>query len=338
MENHARRGGSVLGIGIGIGISFALTRHFLKHAIDHADMEVHMRVQAGAKPVDKRHCAEVQGRLIHLRRPRAVGLQALRDDPQKNTQHHVEHGPITLHEVAQSLGHRQHPLAHRQAREDVVRQVSRCLHHAPGIARGANTPAFAGIGHKIVVSTVVTPRPGKAVGKDAALQIFAKDLADIGSGGVVVALPVELACTGEFMPGLEVFGNRLVEKGALGVARVVELGLCTRWSARMGMCLRWACGGGHGAVPARAGCLMLLGLYPALCISLVPAGSLFTPELIAGCAHSARATGRFGSSQVARRIHAVMQDANDGNPIVRDAKVDHVPLDTNSALLKNRWP
>jgi hypothetical protein len=73
------------------------------------------------------------------------------------------------------------------------------------------------------------------VGKDAALQIFAKRLANICLGGAVVPLPVELAGTGEFMPGLEVFGNRLVEKGALRVARVVELGFGARWPTRMQM-------------------------------------------------------------------------------------------------------
>ena len=109
------------------------------------------------------------------------------------------------------------------------------------------------------------PRPGKAMGKDAALQIFAKGLADIGLGGVVVALAVKLAGTGQLKPGLEVLGNGLVEQRALGVARVVELGLCTRWPTRVRMRvgLRWTCGGGHGAVPAWAGCLMMLGLYPA---------------------------------------------------------------------------
>jgi hypothetical protein len=45
---------------------------------------------------------------------------------------------------------------------------------------------------------------------------------------VVIALPVELACTDEFMPGLEVLGNGLVEQRALRVARVVELGFGTR--------------------------------------------------------------------------------------------------------------
>ena len=34
---------------------------------------------------------------------------------------------------------------------------------------------------------VITPRPGKAVRKDAAFQIFAKGLADIRLGGVVIA-------------------------------------------------------------------------------------------------------------------------------------------------------
>ena len=80
---------------------------------------------------------------------------------------------------------------------------------------------------------VITPRPGEAVGKDAAFQIFAESLPDIGLGGVAVTLPVELTCAGKFMPSLEMVGNRLVEKGAFGVARVVELGLCTRLPARV---------------------------------------------------------------------------------------------------------
>ena len=64
---------------------------------------------------------------------------------------------------------------------------------------------------------VITPRPGKAVGKDAAFQIFAKRLADIGPGAVVVALAVELAGTGKFMPSLEVLGYGLVQQSPLGV-------------------------------------------------------------------------------------------------------------------------
>jgi len=72
---------------------------------------------------------------------------------------------------------------------------------------------------------VIAAGSGKTVGEDAAFQIFAERLPHKGFGCVVVALPVELACAGEFIPGLEVFGNGLIEKGALRMARVVELGL-----------------------------------------------------------------------------------------------------------------
>jgi metallophosphoesterase superfamily enzyme len=90
------------------------------------------------------------------------------------------------------LGHGEHPLAHRQAGEDVVVQVRCCLHHAPGGARGADSPAFAGEGYKVVVPTVAAASAGKAMGKDAALKILGKRFAHEGLGGVVVALAVEL--------------------------------------------------------------------------------------------------------------------------------------------------
>ena len=115
----------------------------------------------------------------------------------------------------------------------MIAEVRRCLHHAPRVARGADAPAFAGIGDEVVVSTIVAPDSGKAVSKDAALQILAKGLADIGLGGVVIALAVELAGTGQLKPGLKMIGDGLVEQSPLGVARVVELGLCTRLSARL---------------------------------------------------------------------------------------------------------
>ena len=71
------------------------------------------------------------------------------------------------------------------------------------------------------------------MGKDAAFQVFAKGLADIRLGGMVFTLAVELASTGQLIPGLEVLCNGLVEQRPIGVARVVKLGLCTRLSARV---------------------------------------------------------------------------------------------------------
>ena len=52
---------------------YAPIRQRLKHPIDHADVEVHMRVQARSEAVDEDDCADVQGCLIHLRRTGAVG-------------------------------------------------------------------------------------------------------------------------------------------------------------------------------------------------------------------------------------------------------------------------
>ena len=83
----------------------------------------------------------------------------------------------------------------------MVAEVCRSPHHAPPVARGAH-PAFAGIGYALVVSTIVTPRPGQAMRKDAAFQILAKGLADIRPGGVVVALAVELIRAGQLKPSL----------------------------------------------------------------------------------------------------------------------------------------
>ena len=156
-----------------------------------------MLIETGAETVNEGHCADVQVRLVCIGRARAMGLQVLRNDPQENAQHHIQCCSVALHKVAQPLGHGEHPLAHRQAREDMVYEVRRRLHHAPGIARGAHTPAFAGKGHEVVVPAIITTSAGKAMGKDAALQIFGKRLAHKGLGCVVVALAVELTRAGQ---------------------------------------------------------------------------------------------------------------------------------------------
>jgi hypothetical protein len=161
-------------------------------------MEMHMLIQARAKAVDEGDGTDVQ--------------------------HHVQHYSITLQKKAQALWHRQHPLAHWQAGQDVVCQMRRSLRHTPRVARGAYASAFAGEGHEVVVRAVSAAGAGKAVGKDAALQILSKRLAYIGLGGAVITLPVELACAGQLKPGFVVLCYRLVQQRALRMARVVELG------------------------------------------------------------------------------------------------------------------
>ena len=82
--------------------------------------------------------------------------------------------PIKLHEVTQPLGHRQHPLAHPRRGKTWSARCAARLCHAPGVARGAYATAFAGERHQKVMPAVITSGAGKAVGKDAALQVFGK--------------------------------------------------------------------------------------------------------------------------------------------------------------------
>ena len=163
-----------------------------KHPIDYAHMKVPMCVQAGAEAVNESDRAQVHSRGVCQSRTGATGLQALLHHAQEDAQCRIECALVALQVVAQAFGHRQHPLAHRQMGEYVVRQVRCCLGHSARVARGANTTAFAGKGHQVVVPAVVTPCPRKAVGKDAALQTLAKRLLDIDGSGVVLALAVEM--------------------------------------------------------------------------------------------------------------------------------------------------
>lgn len=106
-------------------------------------------------------------------------------------------------------------MAYRRSGKNLTADVCRCLHHAPRVARRADATALAGTGHEVVVPTIVTPRTVKAERGDAALQMLANSLADIGLGGVVVALTIKPACAGRLNPRLEVLGDSLVEPSLL---------------------------------------------------------------------------------------------------------------------------
>jgi len=106
----------------------------------------------------------------------------------------------------------------------MIRQVRGGLGHTAGVARRADATAFAGEGDQEVVPAVIAADARKAVGKDAAFEVFAEGLLYIRGWGVVVALAVELACASQLKPGLEVLGHRAIQQGALGVAGVVGFG------------------------------------------------------------------------------------------------------------------
>jgi len=63
---------------------------------------------------------------------------------QKDLQHGGEGTRIVPKEIAQPLWKQQHSLTHRRPRENLIDQVRRRLHHAPGIARRAERASFTG--------------------------------------------------------------------------------------------------------------------------------------------------------------------------------------------------
>lgn len=79
------------------------------------------------------------------------------------------------------------------------------------------------------MSAVVAAGAGKAVGEDAALQIFLERFAHVGPGAVVVALALKLTLASQLQPALVVLGHGLVEQSAFGVAGVVALGFGGGW-------------------------------------------------------------------------------------------------------------
>ncbi len=78
----------------------------------------------------------------------------------------------------------------------LLRESPQIFPYAKRIARGEDTWGCVGDGYEVVVSAVVAPGPGKAVGKYAAFQLFAKDLAEIGLEGVAPQLPSPARCFG----------------------------------------------------------------------------------------------------------------------------------------------
>jgi len=68
---------------------------------------------------------------------------------------------------------------HRQAREDVIGEMRRRRHHAPGVARRAYAAPLAGEGDQEIVPALRATGAGETVGEDATLQVAAELMLDI---------------------------------------------------------------------------------------------------------------------------------------------------------------
>ena len=92
----------------------------------------------------------------------------------KNVQCGAENCQIAFQAIVQPLGHREHPLAHRQARDDMVGQMRGGLRHTAGGAGWVDAATLARVGDQEVVPALGVTGACKAVGEDAAVEVAAE--------------------------------------------------------------------------------------------------------------------------------------------------------------------
>jgi hypothetical protein len=106
----------------------------------------------------------------------------------------------------------------------VVRQVGGHLHHAAGIAGGADAAAFARECDEALGGTRVAAHAGEAVGEDAAAEVGAEIVLDpLRDSG---AIGVGRCCVGE--EGLEVVLDERVEGCGCGITAATDGGEAVR--------------------------------------------------------------------------------------------------------------
>lgn len=74
------------------------------------------------------------------------------------------HCRVALQVIAQAFGHRKHPLAYGQMRDDVVGQMCRRFDYAPDSAGRTDVATHAGVCNEKVMPAVGVAGAGKAVG------------------------------------------------------------------------------------------------------------------------------------------------------------------------------
>ena len=117
------------------------------------------------------------------------------------------------------LPEREHPLPHRDPRQDGVDQVGRLGGHAPAAAARAEAAALAREGHEPLEGAIAAAHAGEAAGEDpAAEEVTELALDEVGEPG---ALP-----TGDrgLEERLEVIADEAVEDAAFGTAGLIAAG------------------------------------------------------------------------------------------------------------------
>ena len=120
------------------------------HPVQYQTVQVDVEVGGRAKALDQRDGAAVTFVSLEPRLPQ----QMSRDHALHHLQHRRDQFRLRGQQHAQRDRQRQHPLPHRHVRDDVVDQVRSGLRHAPGAARGAESPALAAEGQQLVVAAL----------------------------------------------------------------------------------------------------------------------------------------------------------------------------------------
>jgi hypothetical protein len=100
------------------------------HPVQHQTVQVNMEVGGGSEALDQRDGAALT--FIGLE-PRAV-QQVARDHTLHHLQHRRDQFGLRGQQHTQRDRHRQHPLPHRNVRDDLIHQMRRRLGHAPRAA------------------------------------------------------------------------------------------------------------------------------------------------------------------------------------------------------------
>jgi hypothetical protein len=155
-----------------------------------------------------------RARALTATAPTQMGL----DDGQEDSQDGAEGLRFALQIPAQRLRHREHPLTHRQRRDDVIDQVRGGLRHAPGVAGRTQPAALARKRNEKTMPTVRAAGVRETIGVDVDRAVRAPIGANHGGGIVKPGTALQ--------PTVGAIGKRCCRK--LRVGRRRNGGRCSR--------------------------------------------------------------------------------------------------------------
>jgi hypothetical protein len=185
-------------------------------AVEDHDMEVEVGIEGGAEAVEEGDGAD----LGVAGSGRAGAAQRGADASEQDAEHVAGETRVTGQEGTDPLRQGEHPLTDGQRGQDVVGQVGGHLHHAAGVAGGADAAALAGEGDEALGGARVAADAGEAVGEDAAAEV----------GAEVVLHPARYAAAvgvgrgGIGQEGLEVVLDQGIERRGGGISTAVDSG------------------------------------------------------------------------------------------------------------------